>query len=106
LKQKMADYFGLDDDQKVGLGPYKVLISKNADFHINAGSAEGLVKDQVYSVYTEGGVILAEDGLPLGRESVLVGQARVMLVKGNHLTWMQFSVKSDHVDVGTEIFLQ
>lgn len=106
LKQKIADYFGLDDDQKVGLGPYKVLISKNADFHINAGSADGLVKDQIYSVYMEGAVILAEDGLPLGRESVLVGQARVMLVKGNHLAWVQFSDKSDHLELGTEIFLQ
>lgn len=106
LQKKVADFYGLDAEQGGGLGPYKVLISKNADFHINAGSAEGLVKDQTYSIYIEGAVILDESGLPLGRESVLVGSARVMLVKGNHLTWLQFLDKSVQIELGTEIFLQ
>lgn len=106
LQNKLADYFGLALNQQEGLGPYKVLISRGADIHINAGSAEGLAKDQMFSVYVEGAVILDESGNPLGRESVLVGRARVMAIKGNHLTWLQFTDQSVHVPQGTVLFLQ
>ncbi|MCF7796208.1 MAG: hypothetical protein K9N11_04865 [Lentisphaeria bacterium] len=106
LRVKLADYFGLDLHQQEGLGPYRVLISRGPDIHINAGSTEGLVKDQIFSVYVEGAVILDESGEPLGRESVLVGRVRVMAVKGNHLTWLQFSDPALHIPKDSEIFLQ
>ena len=106
LRKKLADYFGLETDQKQGLGPYKVLITRGPDFHINAGSAEGLVKGQAYSIYTEGAVILDKNGVPLGRESVRMGTASVMAVKGNHLTWLQFADKSLNLPNGTEVYLQ
>ncbi|MCF7801082.1 MAG: hypothetical protein K9N34_03595 [Candidatus Marinimicrobia bacterium] len=106
LRNKLADYFGLEVSQQEGLGPYQVLISRGGDIHINAGSAEGLVKDQMFSVYMEGAVILDESGAPLGRETVLVGRVRVMAVKGNHLAWLQFTDPSVHVPKESEIFLQ
>lgn len=106
LRQKLADYFGLEMNRQEGLGPFKVLISRGADIHINAGSSEGLVKDQKFSAYMEGAVILDESGAPLGRETVLIGRVRVMAVKGNHLAWLQFTDPALHIPKETEIFLQ
>ncbi len=106
LRKKVASYFGLESGQKPGLGPFKVLIVRGADFHVNGGSADGLIKDQTYMVYTDGGVILGHAGLPLGRESIKIGIARVMAVKGNHLTWLQFSDPALRLKLDTQVYLQ